>query len=65
MTFFDWLASPGGVQLEHAVVILLLSAAAWFAKMARDQSRDNARLLNGHIEEHAMGIAHEDEAPPP
>lgn len=52
MTVFDFLESPIGVQLVHAVIVLILAIAAWFSYMAKRQSDQNAKLLNGHLQAH-------------
>jgi len=62
---WDWLATPDGVRMEHALIILLLALAGYFARSAREQSGKNARMLNGHLEAHLMADDAREEAPPP
>lgn len=58
MTIFDWLASPIGVELEHAVIVLILAVSGWITFRTHKQSKENAQLLNGHLEQHMIGTAH-------
>lgn len=57
MGFFDWLESPGGLQFTHAIIVLVLAYAAYVSSLAHQQSRKNAKLLNGHLEQHIMDAA--------
>lgn len=35
MSIWDWLATPGGVELEHALIVLLLAIATALAEYSR------------------------------
>lgn len=64
MGAFDWLITPAGVQLTHAVIVLLVAVAAYIGALAKRQSSENAKLLNSHIEQHVMDAAsHANENP--
>lgn len=55
MTFFDWLMSPAGQDLQHAVIALLVAGAAYLSYLAHNQAKSNAAQLGDHLEEHALG----------
>lgn len=68
MGLFDWLITPGGIELEHAIIVLLVAVAGYFARSARQRSSENAKLLNHHLEQHVMDAAsagHSDPGVPP
>ena len=52
MTLFDWLATPGGEALTRALSLLLTATAAYIAFLARQQSKKNQDLLDGHLAQH-------------
>lgn len=54
VTVWDFLATPGGVELEHALITLIVAVAAWFSYMAHRQSSNNAKALNSHLEQHVL-----------
>lgn len=54
MTFFDWLASPLGVEFQHALIGLILALAAYLSYLAHRQAKSNEELLNGHLEQHML-----------
>lgn len=54
MTFWDWLASPIGIEAQHAVITLLLALAAYLSFLAHRQSKTNQQLLDGHLEQHML-----------
>lgn len=54
VTIWDFLATPGGVEFEHAVITLIVAVAAWFSYMAHRQSSSNAKALNSHLEQHVL-----------
>lgn len=56
MTFLDWLASPIGVEAQHAVIALVLAVAAYISYLARRQAKHNEQLLNGHIDQHVVDV---------
>lgn len=39
MTFFDWLTSPGGQELQHAIIVLLLAVAAYLTYLAHVRNK--------------------------
>lgn len=47
-----WLSVPPGAGLVRAVSVLLTAAAAYLAYLAKRQSEQNAKMLNGHMESH-------------
>lgn len=64
MTFFDWLASPAGLDLVHALIVALLALSGWFTYKAKQRADDNSRLLNGHLVEHVALAAQLEGSPP-
>ena len=52
MSFFDWLGTAQGVELTHAVIVLLVAVAGYLSYLAKQQSNANATLLNNHLDEH-------------
>ncbi len=52
MTFWDYLSSPSGDSLEHALILLVLAVAGYFSYLARRDVRENRKMLNSHLEEH-------------
>lgn len=54
MTVYDFLESPLGVQLVHAVIVLLLAVTGWVSYKTKKQSESNAKALDGHIESHKI-----------
>lgn len=52
MTFYDWLVSPSGVELTHAIILLVTAVAAYVSFLAHRQSSQNAEMLNSHLEKH-------------
>lgn len=54
MGFFDWLSSPHGIEVEHAVIVLLLAVAGYFSALAKRAATQNRELLNSHLEMHIM-----------
>lgn len=54
MTIFDYLASPIGIDVQHALIVLVLALAAYLSYLAKRQSSTNTKLLNDHLEEHVM-----------
>lgn len=48
MTWADWLTTPQGVELTHALVLLLVSVAAWFSYRAHEYARFAARDSQAH-----------------
>lgn len=55
MTLFDWLMSPTGQELQHALIVLILAGSAYVTYLAKRQADSNAKLLNGHLEAHMSG----------
>lgn len=54
MNVFDWLLSPGGIEISHAVVVIALSLNAWISWRVKRQSEENGRLLDGHLDSHKI-----------
>lgn len=50
-TVWDWLASPAGIELTHALVLLLLAITAWISKKAHDRAEDASRAIRQHTRE--------------
>lgn len=55
--FFDWLASPIGIEAQHAVITLVLAVAAYLSFLSHRQSQRNEQLLNGHLQDHTLADA--------
>lgn len=51
---WDFLVSPTGQELTHAIVVLVLAIAAWFTYLAHRYARDNAEKLDDHISQHVV-----------
>lgn len=49
MTFWDWLGTPPGVALVHAMTVLLVAVAAYVGELGRRESRQTHRELHDHI----------------
>jgi hypothetical protein len=58
----SWLASPTGIEFEHAVILLIVAIAGYLNWLTHQQTADNAKKLNGHLEEHMIGTAHTTES---
>jgi hypothetical protein len=56
--FIDWLQTPGGLEFTNAVAVLLIAIAGYFSFLAHRQSSENAKMLNGHLEEHVDAEKH-------
>jgi hypothetical protein len=52
VTLFDYLLTPIGMELTHAVIVLIVAAAALMSYAAHRVSSKNQEMLNGHLEEH-------------
>jgi hypothetical protein len=55
---FEFLESPEGIELTHAVIILLLAIASYITWLTKRRTDENAKQLNSHLEQHIMGAAH-------
>ena len=49
---FDWLATPAGAELAHAVVLLISAFAAILAARAGRRATEARDLMDGHLEAH-------------
>lgn len=49
MTFWDWLASPTGLEVTHAFIGLITAMSAWFAYRAHHRAVQVHDDLNAHI----------------
>ncbi len=66
MDFWTWLASPIGVEAQHAVIGLVLALSAYLSYLAHRQSKANQQLLDGHLEQHMLNdVLLRDDAPAP
>lgn len=63
MGFWDWLVTPGGQAVAHAVEILLIAVAAVLSALAARIARDNRELLNGHLAQHMRAKREDQELP--
>lgn len=54
MTILDYLSTPIGIELTHAVILLLLAATTWITIQTKRQSQENAKALDGHLESHKI-----------
>ena len=61
---YEWAISPSGIELTHAAVLLLTAAAAYLSYLSRRRSSENAKLLNGHLQQHVMDAAAKDSEHP-
>lgn len=62
MTFWDWIGTPQGIAVTHAVVLLLTSTAAILGAIGARISTGNRKLLNGHLREHQQLVSQIDRA---
>lgn len=53
-TIFDWLATPGGIELEHAVIILILAVAGYLTAKSHSVINDVSQKVDDHMEQHVM-----------
>jgi hypothetical protein len=60
MTIVDWLNSPEGAALVRALTLLLVAIAGYLSFLARQQSVDNSKKLDGHLEEHIVEATKKD-----
>jgi len=58
MTIFDFLSSGMGVELTHAIIVVLLAVGGWISYQTRKQSEKNESLLQNHIDDHQAQLAH-------
>jgi hypothetical protein len=58
-----YLASPIGIELQHAVIVFLLAAAGYLSYKSKRQSEKNAELLNSHLEQHVLDVVSKGEPP--
>lgn len=54
MNVFDWLLSPSGIEVSHALVVIALSVNGLLTWLTKRQSEQNAKLLDGHLESHKI-----------
>lgn len=54
MTFWDWLASPDGIRVEHAVIVLVLAISGYLSYLTKRATEKNRQLLNSHLEQHVL-----------
>lgn len=54
MSPWDWLASPIGVDLVHAVIVLLLAAAGWLTYLTHRGIQNNGDQLVEHLRQHQV-----------
>jgi hypothetical protein len=53
VTIFDFLVTPIGQDLVHAVIALLIALAGALTWLTRRDVHQTHRLLRGHLEEHS------------
>lgn len=53
---YDFLTSPTGIELTHAVILVLVALAAYLSAKAKAQSASNEKLLNGHLQAHVAQL---------
>lgn len=56
MTLWDYLATPGGQELTHVVVLLVAGLAALLSAWAGRIAHKNSKLLNGHLAQHLRDL---------
>lgn len=54
MSLWDWLATPTGQGVAHAVEIVLIALGAVLSAWAGAIARHNRELLNGHLRQHMI-----------
>jgi hypothetical protein len=54
MTIWDFLISPTGQEVTHAIVVLVLAVAAYFTYLAHRYAKENTEKLDDHISQHLV-----------
>lgn len=54
MTVWDWLNSPTGIDLVHALIVLIAAVSAYVSYLAKRETAQSKKLLNSHLEQHVL-----------
>jgi hypothetical protein len=54
MNIWEFLVSPTGQEVTHAVVVLILAIAAYFTYLAHQYAKANTEKLDDHISQHVV-----------
>jgi hypothetical protein len=54
----DWLTTPEGIELTHAVIVVLMAIGGYLTWLTRRNVQTNAERLNDHLEQHVIDAAH-------
>lgn len=57
MPIIEFLETPAGNELVHAVVLLLVAISGWISYRTHVRAIENQKLLNGHLEQHIIEAA--------
>ena len=52
--FLDYLVSPSGQELTHAVVVLLVAVGGYLTYLAHRQTKENSEKIDNHIAQHEV-----------
>lgn len=52
----EYLNTPLGVELQHAVILLVLALAAYFARNAHVAASDAKERLDLHMDQHLLDV---------
>lgn len=55
--FLNWLSTPGGSELLHALTLLITAIAAYVGYRAHETASSNAKMLNHHLDQHILDAA--------
>ena len=53
MTVWEWLTSPIGIELTHAVILVLLALAGFLNYLAHRKANEVQSELSGHLADHS------------
>lgn len=59
MTVWDWLLTPQGQSIAHAVEVLFLALTAFLSAWTTRVTRQNQKMLNSHLADHTRRTAQE------
>lgn len=61
-SLFDWLATPHGIEFEHAVIGLMLALTAYVNWRTHSEVKQAQKSLDGHLQAHTGDNARSDQA---
>ncbi len=61
MGLFEWLSTPAGQGVAHALELLLLALVGFITAQTARIAHSNGKLLNGHLRDHLYGSGDREE----